>query len=72
MTIKDILRWNNLPESYVLQTEMSRLPVRILAPASPPMGNAIIATLTAMGGLCTVEAQNLSKSAGPTGSRSTG
>ena len=66
VTIKDILRWNNLPESYVLQTGDE---LRIAGPnsralATPtPMGNVIIATPDSDGRIVhVVEAyQNLSK-----------
>lgn len=66
VTIKDILRWNNLPESYVLQTGDE---LRIAGPnsralATPtPMGNVIIATPASDGRIVhVVEAyQNLSK-----------
>jgi len=66
VTIKDILRWNNLPESYVLQTGNA---LQIAGPnsralATPtPMGNVIIATPDSDGRIVhVVEAyQNLSK-----------
>ena len=66
VTIKDILRWNNLPESYVLQTgdELQIAGPNSRALATPtPMGNVIIATPASDGRIVhVVEAyQNLSK-----------
>jgi len=66
VTIKDILRWNNLPESYVLQTgdELQIAGPNSRALATPtPMGNVIIATPHSDGRIVhVVEAyQNLSK-----------
>jgi len=66
VTIKDILRWNNLPESYVLQAGDELL---IAGPNSralvtpTPLGNVIIATPDSEGRIVhVVEAyQNLSK-----------
>jgi LysM repeat protein len=66
VTIMDILRWNNLPESYVLQTgdELQIAGPNSRALATPtPMGNVIIATPASDGRIVhVVEAyQNLSK-----------
>jgi len=66
VTIKDILRWNNLPDGYVLQTgdELQIAGPDSRALATPtPMGNVIIATPDGQGRIVhVVEAyQNLSK-----------
>lgn len=66
VTIKDILLWNNLPESYVLQTgdELQIAGPESRALATPtPMGNVIIATPDSDGRIVhVVEAyQNLSR-----------
>jgi len=66
VTIKDILRWNNLPESYVLQTgdelQIAGPESRTLATPTP-MGNVIVATQDSQGRIVhVVEAyQNLSR-----------
>lgn len=66
VTIKDILRWNNLPESYVLQTgdklQIAGPESRALATPTP-MGNVIVATPDSEGRIVhVVEAyQNLSR-----------
>ena len=72
VTIKDILRWNNLPESYVLQAGDELL---IAGPNSralvtpTPLGNVIIATPDSEGRIVhVVEAyQNLSRIGGAYG-----
>ena len=66
VTIKDILRWNNLPEGYVLQTgdELQIAGPESRALVTPtPMGNVIIAAPDSEGRIVhVVEAyQNLSK-----------
>ena len=66
VTIKDILRWNNLPEGYVLQTgdELQIAGPESRALTTPtPMGNVIIATPDSEGRIVhLVEAyQNLSR-----------
>lgn len=66
VTIRDILRWNNLPESYVLQTgdELQIAGPESRALATPtPMGNVMVATPDSQGRIVhVVEAyQNLSK-----------
>ena len=72
VTIKDILRWNNLPESYVLQTgdELIIAGPNSRALVTPtPMGNVIIATPDSEGRIVhVVEAyQNLSRIGGAYG-----
>ena len=66
VTIKDILRWNNLPDSYVLQTgdELLIAGPESRALATPtPMGNVILATPDSQGRIVhVVQAyQNLSR-----------
>ena len=66
VTIKDILRWNNLPEGYVLQTgdelQIAGPESRVLTTPTP-MGNVIVATPDSQGRIVhVVEAyQNLSR-----------
>jgi LysM repeat protein len=72
VTIKDILRWNNLPESYVLQTgdELVIAGPNSRALITPtPLGNVIIATPDSEGRIVhVVEAyQNLSRIGGAYG-----